>query len=148
MSITGGTWTYSGNPAASSLDAVRAVIGDTDTSDQLLSDEEILWALSSQGNVFSAGSLCCHMIIGSGRLNDKRVGDLIIWKSQRASQLKQLAAELTRQVAIGAIPYAGGISIADKRSVSGNTDRPYPFGEIGIHDNPYNPQQTASTSST
>ena len=32
--ITGGDWNYSGDPAASDLDAVRYLIGDTDGQDQ------------------------------------------------------------------------------------------------------------------
>ena len=39
MAIIGGNWTYSGNPAASDKDAVRFLVGDTNTSDQLVSDE-------------------------------------------------------------------------------------------------------------
>ena len=35
------TWTYSGNPSSTERDAVRFLVGDTDTNDQLLSNEEI-----------------------------------------------------------------------------------------------------------
>lgn len=41
------TWSYSGNPKASQSDEVRFILGDTDTTDQLVSDEEIQYGLSS-----------------------------------------------------------------------------------------------------
>lgn len=40
------SWSYSGDPTASSLDAVRFLVRDTDTTNQLISDEEInYWQL-------------------------------------------------------------------------------------------------------
>ena len=146
MAITGATWTYSGNPAASSLDQVRFLIGDTDTSDQLISDEEILWSITNNGSAYAAAIQCCSAIIASGRLTDKRVGDLQIFKSQRVNQYQQLIAELKRRLATGAIPYAGGISKADKLGVVNDSDRVEPAFRIGLHDNPSNRTTTASTS--
>ena len=35
------TWSYSGDPASSDRDAIRFYIGDTDTTLQLLQDEDI-----------------------------------------------------------------------------------------------------------
>jgi hypothetical protein len=32
------TWSYSGDPSSSSTDAVRFLVGDTDTNDQLISN--------------------------------------------------------------------------------------------------------------
>lgn len=39
------SWTYAGDPAASTLAAVRFLIQDTDTTDQLLNDAEINYLL-------------------------------------------------------------------------------------------------------
>ncbi len=36
-------WTYGGDPSANARDAIRFLIGDTDTNDQLLNDAEIAW---------------------------------------------------------------------------------------------------------
>ena len=146
MAIVGGTWTYSGNPAASSLDQVRFLIGDTDTNDQLISDEEILWSLGANGSIYAAAMQCCSAIIGSGRLTDKKVGDLEIFASQRVGQYQMLMADLKRNLAIGAVPYAGGISVGDKQAVANNSDRVEPFSRVGMHDNPSNRTTTASTS--
>jgi len=40
-------WSYSGNPGASGLDEVRFLIQDTDSTDQLLSNEEINYLLTA-----------------------------------------------------------------------------------------------------
>jgi hypothetical protein len=39
------TWTYSGNPAANERDAVRFLVADTDSTDPLITDEEIAYLL-------------------------------------------------------------------------------------------------------
>ena len=36
-------WTYSGDPSSSARDAIRFLVGDTDTNDQLVTNEEIAW---------------------------------------------------------------------------------------------------------
>ena len=45
------TWSYSGDPAASDLDAVRYIIGDTSEDMSLLTDEEIKYELSNNEDV-------------------------------------------------------------------------------------------------
>jgi hypothetical protein len=44
------TWSYSGNPGSSKLDEVRFLIQDTDTNDELLSNEEINYLLTAYSN--------------------------------------------------------------------------------------------------
>lgn len=146
MSINGGTWTYSGNPATDSKDAVRWLVGDVDGSTQLVSDEEILFALSMRGNRFAAGALVADQIAGAlGRLADKKVvGDFELDYLARAGRYRDLADRLRAQAAIGAAPYAGGISAADKQQVANDSDRTAPAFQIGVDDNPWNPMQERS----
>lgn len=40
------TWTYTGDPSSSERDAVRFLVADTDSTDPLISDEEITYLLS------------------------------------------------------------------------------------------------------
>ena len=47
-------WTYAGDPAASNLATVRFLIGDTDTTDQLLNDAEITGVGSASGSTLAA----------------------------------------------------------------------------------------------
>lgn len=53
------SWSYSEDPSSSDLDEVRFWLGDTDESDQLLSDEEIQfiidnWAETTGSNLYAA----------------------------------------------------------------------------------------------
>ena len=40
------SYTFSGDPAASDVDAVRVLLSDTDSTDVLLTDETINWLLA------------------------------------------------------------------------------------------------------
>jgi len=127
------TWTYSGNPASSATDAIRFLIGDTDTTDQLLSNEEIAWVNSessgsstSTTGLYEAAYRACLAIASKlSRLADKQIGDLSVSLSQKAkgylSQAEEFKslAQVTNYVPI---PYAGGITISDKEIDQDNPD--------------------------
>jgi hypothetical protein len=87
------TWSYSGNPASSTRDAVRFLISDTDTNDQLLSNEEIDYTISSSGSLYQAAHDCAYAIASSfARLaSSKSVGDLSISYNDRAASFYQVA---------------------------------------------------------
>ncbi len=119
------TWTYGGDPDANARDAIRFLIGDTDTDDQLLSDEEIAWVnkevsgtTTATTALYLAGYRCCITIASKfSREADKNVGDLSISMSQKAGSYRLQAAELEQLVAATGgtpTPYAGGITISDK----------------------------------
>lgn len=82
LSETASTWSYSGNPTNSLRDACRFVIGDTDSTNQLLTDNEVDWLLVQwEGNIYTAGAEGCVAI--SGRFTAKAdysrsVGDMSI----------------------------------------------------------------------
>jgi hypothetical protein len=98
------TWTYSGNPAASALDQVRFTIGDTDTTDQQLSNEEITWLVSARGSAPLAAPYAAEAIAAKlARESDssKSVGDMSLSRSLSARSQKyyELAQRLTQQAA-------------------------------------------------
>lgn len=132
------TWTYSNSPgtdtAAGRRDAVRALVGDTDTNDQQITDEVIAFFLSqSSDDVYSAAALSARSIAG---LYARQVDADFEGVSSKYSQLRdnyyELATRLDRQAkkygAVGlGVPVAGGISISEIDSVEENDDRPDPF---------------------
>jgi hypothetical protein len=122
------SWSYSGDPAFSSRDAVRFYIGDTESSAQILMDAEIDQTLTIYPNAFLAAAQCARTIAGRySRKISKRVGDLSISYSDLAKQFFTLADELAAQGnTMGVVPYSGGTSIADMQTVVSNTDRPKP----------------------
>ena len=91
------TWTYT-DPATSTRDELRFMVGDTDTDDQLLSDEEIAYLLVAWINVPVAASKAASAIAARfSRLADKSVGELRISLSQKVASYRQLAVDLMRQ---------------------------------------------------
>jgi hypothetical protein len=127
------SWTYGGDPAANARDAIRFLIGDTDTTDQLLSDEEIAWVNTEASGtstgttaLYDAAYRCCLTIASKlAREADKQIGDLSVSMSQRAKAYREQAASLKalsgREGGVP-IPYAGGITISDKDIDEENSD--------------------------
>jgi len=127
------TWTYGGDPSANARDAIRFLIGDTDTTDQLLTDEEIAWVNSEASGtstgttaLYDAAYRCCLTIASKlAREADKQIGDLSVSMSQRAKAYREQAAslkELSGREGGVPIPYAGGITISDKDIDEENSD--------------------------
>jgi len=126
-------WTYGGDPSANARDAIRFLIGDTDTTDQLLSDEEIAWVNTEASGtstgttaLYDAAYRCCLTIASKlAREADKQIGDLSVSMSQRAKAYREQAASLKalsgREGGVP-IPYAGGITISDKEIDEENSD--------------------------
>jgi hypothetical protein len=140
------TWTYDGD-LATDRDKVRWLSGDTDTSDQLITDEEIAYALTLSANVrYAAATVCEGIAAKFARKATTRVGDLSISWGDLGKQYSERADRLRRDAAYGAIPVAGGVSIARVESVHEDTDVPAPSFAIGMLDNPYAGSVTASYS--
>lgn len=127
------TWTYSGDPSANARDAIRFLIGDTDTNDQLLSDEEIAWVNTEASgsstaltDLYDAAYRACHAVAAKlARQADKQIGDLSVKMSQRASSYREQAQELkalSMRSSGVPIPYAGGITFSDKEIDQDNPD--------------------------
>lgn len=93
------TWTYSGDPGASALDEVRFLIQDTDTNDQLLTDEELNYLIDGYGDSYSAAVAAVVSLIGQASRSaaeSKSVGDLSLSRQlgQRLQQWEALKRHL------------------------------------------------------
>ena len=119
------TFSYSGDPARSSRDNVRFLIGDTSKQDQLLQDAEIDWVLSQYNAPINAAIRCCEVIMAKfSRLADESIGGLHVSFSQKATSYRSLRKDLVRRLATeDCTPYCGGISKADVQAVKARTDR-------------------------
>ena len=156
---TGGTWTYSGNPATNSRDAVRFLIRDTVETAPLFSDQEIAWLLSQNGgHIYRAAAIAAEQLVSLfissattssstsiGSIKTMTVGALSITYTvassvEQASEYRRIAADLRRLASIGygaaIAPYAGGISIADQQSNEADADWKKPAFAIAMMDNP------------
>ena len=140
-------WSYSVadlNTTTSSgrLNTVRLLVGDTDTSDQLVQNEEIIFALAQvSDNVYYAGSWICRTIAAKfSRMVDTQLeGALEANYSDRSKQYQQLAIQIEAQgkktsgKSLGV--FGGGISVMDMTSARDNPDRVKPAFTIDQFDN-------------
>mgnify|MGYP001553039507 CR=1 FL=1 len=119
---------YSGDPSSSETDEVRFLIGDTDTSNEILTDAEIDYTINDKGSVSAAAVACAEAIAAQyAKKADKSVGDLKISYSKLYDTYIKLANRLKQKASLKlGKPYAGGISIEDKESVEEDTDRVQP----------------------
>lgn len=131
------TWTYSGTPgtstAAERRDAVRYKIGDTDTTDQQATDEEIAFALAqASDDIYTASAIAARAIAGKySRYADTSIDAVKTSYSQLSKSYMALAGRLEAEakkygsVGLG-VPLVGGISISEMDSVEEDSDRVRP----------------------
>lgn len=136
-------WTYDpGALMTSTLYQVRRLIGDTKQNDPQINDEEVNFCLSLYPNVYLAAAEAARQIAANYARQVDIVqagtgGNLTTNYSQRSKAFSLLAATLEqRGMSRGAfMPYAGGISQADKQTQEDNADRVQPQFVIGMMDN-------------
>ncbi|CAB4125092.1 hypothetical protein UFOVP59_76 [uncultured Caudovirales phage] len=140
-------WSYSAanlvtTTSSGRLNVVRLLIGDTDTTDQILQDEEITLSLSLTGdNVYYAGAWACKTIAAKySRFVDTKIdGAGLSNNSDRINHYILLAGQLTdlgkktngRSLGIS----AGGISITEMSNNDQDTDRPQSAFRLKQFDN-------------
>ena len=113
------------------LNAVRLLIGDTDTNDQQVQDEEIVFGLAqANNNVYSAGAWVCRTIAAKYPRNvDSEIsGALKESASQLQDHYNSLADNLEYQgQKLGGLGIAaGGIKVSTVDGVRTNTNRVKP----------------------
>jgi len=134
-------WSY--NPSTmTDRNKVRFLIGDTDTTDQLVQDEEVDFAITENGtNLFAAAAMLCRAIAAKfSRESDTKVESISVAASQKSERYEKMAVKYSKDAStkgsgIGS-PVIGGISKSEVRSVKEDTDRVEPRFRMGMHDNP------------
>ena len=123
------------------LNSVRLLIGDTDSSDQIMQDEEILFSLSQTNNkVYYAGSWACHMIASKySRLVDLKIEGSSSRYSELSKQYITMSDHLNdlgkrtdgRSLGVS----AGGISVSEMTVAAQNSDNIDPSFKVQQFDN-------------
>lgn len=133
------TFTYSG--PNSDGEKVRLMIGDTDSANALLTDEEITYFVSLGGTIYAGAVLAARAIASKfSRLADTTIESVSVSNSQKAKQYFALADQLEKQGAnlsgTGGGPSATGISISAIESAENNSDRPASAFKQGMFSDP------------
>lgn len=131
------TWSYS-NPSASAKDAIRFLIGDTDTTDQQLQDEEITYLIGLYPSPYSAAANACDALANKySRQVQKSVGRMSIAAGERCKAYRTAAAELRRKRSTeGLSMFIGGRTISGKETFADDSNAVQPSFAIGQDDFP------------
>lgn len=128
------SWSYDAT-LATEMDRVRFLIRDTDTDRQLFQDEEIDWLLTTEDNIYKAAATLCDQLVASrSGVSSKKISEFSITYDTKVYQ--QLAASLRARGGFNEMPYAGGISIADKAIMQDDSDALQPKIKRRLHDYP------------
>ena len=133
------TWSYDNTVlSTSNKDAVRLIIGDTDTADQLLADEEIDYYLTKHGVVLRAASESARAVAAKfARLMSRSIGGLQADFAAKYRQYLELADNLDLNEQVSPVgPYISGFLKSQHETNDENTDRIPIFGKKGVTDNP------------
>lgn len=123
------TWTYDptllSDPSQGPLMQTRLLLGDTLPTDPQMQDEELRYYLSSYSPGGAAAAACRALAAKFSRSVDYEAGGTKVKYSQLAKQYAAKAVELEGIAAFsgGGLPYAGGISQADKVQQQLDDDR-------------------------
>lgn len=134
------SWSYDPTGLTDSdLMKVRFLIQDTNSSRPLYQDEEIEWTISQAANIYTAAAeLAEQLVTKAGAVKAKKVGDLFI--SYNPSLYVTISAQMRARGAGHQVPYAGGISVGDKRSQESDSDATKPSVFRGLDENPGAPK--------
>ena len=124
-------WEYSGNPADSDKDAVRFLIGDTDTTEQLVQDEEIEWALLENADAYSAAAEVAQSLSAkfATLAQSTKIGPISENYSTRAANYEKIATRLEKKAGkkgaigvVGASENSAGITVGIHDFTADSTD--------------------------
>lgn len=121
---------YGNDPVNSQPDEVRFLVGDTDVSNPLLSDDEVDYLLAKEGSALLGAARAAEVLAAKfqSQASERQVGPLRIRFERRVEHYSTLARQLriTAATKESAAPYAGGISRQDKSTRASNPDRVRP----------------------
>jgi hypothetical protein len=118
------SWTYV-QDFTTTLDQVRFLIQDTQSTRPLCTDEELTWLISTEANVYMAAAAACELLIAkAGNVKTRWIGDLRV--TLDTGMYRGLASMMRARGAGHQVPFAGGISVSDKQEQQDDTDAVQP----------------------
>lgn len=132
------TFTWDATDLSTDLAKVRATIGDTNSNDQLLSDEHITaWLTFYDDDVLLASRRCVRDIIAKlARDFDRSAAGFSGSRSQKINHYKLLLEELEGETGGLAEMFVGGLSKDTEESFDEDEDYKGPKLRLGMDDYP------------
>lgn len=145
-------WTYNlSSLGTSPLFQVRYLMGDTVQTQQQVQDEEITFALTQRSSIYGTAAMVCRSLASRlAREADTVDKDIRTTLSARSRGYLRMSIAFEQQASArsGALPYAGGISIADKLQNELDADRVPPNFSIGLTDDDFMPVSPVGNETT
>lgn len=130
------TFSYDETALDVELNKIRLYIGDMDSDNPLLQDEEIASVQADVAGFRATVAACCRLICAQlARKVDYKLSLL----SEKASELyKRYKALAERYEAMSSVsyPWSGAIFVADKEAVEDDTSLVKPKFRKGLHEHP------------
>jgi hypothetical protein len=132
------SYTYSGSPAASPVDATHFYLGDTNPSDPISTDEECAFALgANRQNPMLAAAFLAETKAAQFAMRPSQVkrGDRTTSYGDAAQAFLVLARQLRLNASIASTSiYAGGLSVSEKLGDNLDADLPQPVVTKHLHE--------------
>jgi hypothetical protein len=123
---------------------IRTLIQDTNVNRQLFQDEEIDWSLTQEANLYMAAAALADILVAKGGgVKSKRISEFEVEYDPR--MYLTIATRLRARGMNYQVPYAGGISRADKAAQQADTDWVTPSFARGISDHPDAPKPSPNS---
>lgn len=128
---------YTNDPRNSPTDRVRFIVGDTDNTDLVLSNEEIEYLLDTYNSPRRAAVYACEAIMAFyARQVDSEIDQIRIIASDRFDHYSKLSLRLRREAGLlMAVPYAGGILKLEREQDRKNKALVQPIFTTGMQEN-------------
>lgn len=138
MSAGSKRFTYSGDPSKNAVDAVRFLVGDTNSQRPLLDDREVAFAISQHPNQnIAAATLAEHLFGRFASQADISVGPVSKSFSKVAELFNTKAQQLRAEACKSAVPSFPATKRATKEVLDLDETLTRPNFVIGLGDNPF-----------
>ena len=132
-------FTWTGDPAASTIEKIRWEIGDTVNTTAnpcKFQDAEVQYAYDQEHSILCAAArLCEQLSVRYSDAADRTMGPLRVNMTEKSGLYADKAKMLRKRATICAEPYIGGISEAKKDIFDEDSDLIQPTFTKGMHDN-------------
>lgn len=128
------TFSYDVTKLSDELNKIRLYIGDTDSSDPLLEDEEIELVQVDSTSFLKRVSVCCHLICSKLA---KRVDYRLSLLTEKASVLYDRYKVMAKRYEVMSslsYPWAGSVLKSFKEATEDDTTLVKPKFKVGLHD--------------
>lgn len=128
------SFSYDPTDLGDELNRLRLEIGDTDSNDPFLDDQEIVQVQSEKSSFFLRAAKCCDLICAKLARDVKiKVGGFSEDAQKVYDRYREMSLKFSRSSS-SSYPWAGSILVSDKEAIEDNTDLVKPKFKLGMHD--------------